>query len=119
LLTATRSLAFAISQPVFLTKIFGTLSRSRLTSNLSRSTIIAAGATHLDRLVSNLDALRVLKAAYSEATRDTMIVALVAICMGLLCIPGMEWLKLENTSVVQTGDDQVPRNIEEAKDSKP
>jgi hypothetical protein len=44
-----------------------------------------------------------------------MIVALVAICMGLLCIPGMEWLKLENTSVVQTGDDQVPRNIEEAK----
>jgi hypothetical protein len=48
-----------------------------------------------------------------------MIVALVAICMGLLCIPGMEWLKLENTSVVQTGDDQVPRNIEEAKDSKP
>ncbi|KAB8288851.1 hypothetical protein EYC80_010754 [Monilinia laxa] len=88
------SLAFAISQPVFLTKIFSRLSSDTLTSNISRSSIIAAGASHLNRLVDNPAALKVVRKAYSEGIRDTMMVALVAICLCLLCPPGMEWLKL-------------------------
>ncbi|KAG4029650.1 hypothetical protein MFRU_015g01840 [Monilinia fructicola] len=91
------SLAFAISQTVFLTKIFSRLANDPLTSNISRSSIIAAGASHLDRLVDNPAALNVVRKAYSEGTRDTMIVALVAICLCLSCPPGMEWLQLENT----------------------
>ncbi|RAL64524.1 hypothetical protein DID88_001998 [Monilinia fructigena] len=93
---ALKSLAFAISQPVFLTKIFSRLSSDPLTSNISRSSIIAAGGSHLNQLVDNPAALKVVRKAYSEGIRDTMMVALVAICLCLLCPPGMEWLKLES-----------------------
>ncbi|CAG8954815.1 hypothetical protein HYFRA_00004741, partial [Hymenoscyphus fraxineus] len=90
------ALAFAISQPVFLTKIFDLLAKNPLTSHLPRSSIIAAGATNLDTLVDGPEALNVLKRAYNSGIRDTMIVALVAICLSHLCIPGMEWLTLGN-----------------------
>jgi hypothetical protein len=82
---------------VFLTKIFEHLASNPLTSHISRPSIIAAGATHLNRLVDNAEALAILRNAYSLGIRDTMIVALVAIALGLLCLPGMEWLKLQNT----------------------
>jgi hypothetical protein len=81
---------------VFLTKVFDMAAANPLTSQIPRNAIISAGATHLDRLTNNPVALGALRSMYSEAIKDTMIVALVAVCLSLLCLPGMEWLKLEN-----------------------
>ncbi|KAF7913134.1 uncharacterized protein EAE98_011684 [Botrytis deweyae] len=117
------SLAFAISQPVFLAKIFSHLANDPLTSTIPRSSIIiAAGASHLNRLVDNSTALEVLRKAYSERIRDTMIVALVASCLCLLCLPGMEWLTLENTGAKIKTDIENPASgvlslVENDKDS--
>lgn len=89
------ALAFAISQTVFLTKIFHHAESDPLTAAISRSYIVEAGATHLDRLTDTPAALNVLRKAYLSGFRAAMIVALTALCLSLLCIPGMEWLKLD------------------------
>jgi hypothetical protein len=81
-----------------------------LTSQISRSAIISAGATHLDRLTSDPVGLAALRGMYSEAIRGTMIVALVAICLSLLCLPGMEWLKLENDEPTPPEQSEKDRN---------
>jgi hypothetical protein len=96
------SLAFAIGQTCFLTKIFHVLEHDVLTASFSRAQIIAAGASHLDHLAKDSKALVVLKGAYAEGIRDTMIVALVAISLANLCCAGMEWVKLKDG-----GDDRV------------
>ncbi len=84
--------------------------KNPLTSQLSRSEIISAGATHLNRLTNNSETLSALRDIYSDAIRNTMIVALVAICSSHACLLGMEWLKL--------GDEQSPLKPEEdAQDS--
>jgi hypothetical protein len=70
------------------------LSANQLTSYISRPSIIAAGASHLDRLVDNPKALLIVREAYNAGIKDTMIVALAAICLCLPCLLGMEWLKL-------------------------
>ncbi|KAJ8059989.1 hypothetical protein OCU04_011601 [Sclerotinia nivalis] len=116
------SLAFTISQPVFLTKIFSRLASNALTSSIPRSSIITAGASHLDRLVDSPAALQVLEKAYSDGIRDTMIVALVAICLCLLCLPGMEWLTLENPGAktdvdMENMQPEVLPSVEDRKES--
>ncbi|KAF2260652.1 MFS general substrate transporter [Lojkania enalia] len=98
------SLAFAIGQTAFLTKIFHTLERNILTVGIPRDKIIAAGASHLDQLASNLEVLGVLRKAYAWGIRDTMIVALVAICLANLCCLGMDWVKLGDRETSEMGE---------------
>lgn len=90
------SLAFAIGQTTFLTKIFHTLEHNVLTASIPRAQVIAAGASHLDQLAKAPEALVVLRGAYADGIRDTMIVALVAIALANLCCAGMEWVKLKD-----------------------
>jgi uncharacterized membrane protein YcjF (UPF0283 family) len=61
-------------------------------------------------LVSTPEAIEVLKIAYCEAIRGTMIVALVAICISNVCTLGMEWLTLPKAQAVQNID-QTTRNV--------
>jgi hypothetical protein len=98
------SLAFAISQTVFLTKIFHTVEMAADMSYISRTSIVKAGASHLEELAKDARGLRVLRKAYSAGIKDTMIVALVAICLSLLCLPGMEWVKLGQRQEERQGE---------------
>ncbi|KAF2787729.1 MFS general substrate transporter [Melanomma pulvis-pyrius CBS 109.77] len=104
------TLAFSISQTLFLTKIFQFVENSPLTAGISRAAIVAAGASHIDILTKEPKALQVLKVAYRLGIKDTMIVALVAICLAHLCLPGMEWLKL--------GDKALPEQDSALKNAK-
>jgi glucose uptake protein GlcU len=92
------SLAFAISQTVFLTKIFQVVAMNPVTAMISRTAVVQAGASHLEQLAHDAASLNILREAYSAGSRDTMIVALVAICLSLFCLPFMEWVKLPDTS---------------------
>lgn len=94
------SLAFAIGQTAFLTKVLRTLEENVLTKEIPRSDVIAAGASHLEQLARTPEVLGTLRRAYSDGIRDTMIVALVAICLANVCCFGMEWLKLGNVGEV-------------------
>jgi hypothetical protein len=86
--------AFAISQTVFLTKVFHTIESNPETLGITRSQVLQAGASRLQEVVRSPKALNVVRQAYSDGTRDTMVVALVAICLSTLCLPGMKWSKL-------------------------
>lgn len=116
------SIAFAISQTVFLTKVFHVLENDPATMMITRPEILQAGAAKLEKLVSDPKALMVIRRAYSSGTRDTMIVALVSIWLSLLCVPGMEWLKLgegtETDKKSEIKQDHPERCEEEAIASK-
>jgi hypothetical protein len=105
------SLAFAISQTVFLTKIFHKVEMAADMSYISRTSIVQAGASHLEELAKDVQGLRVLREAYSAGIKDTMIVALVAICLSLLCLPGMEWVKLGQKQEEKQEDTKSSRGI--------
>lgn len=90
------SLAYAIGQTSFLTKIFRALEDNALTASIPRAQVIAAGAAHLDQLANTPEAYAVLRTAFAAGIRQTMVVALVSIAMSNLCWATMEWVKLND-----------------------
>lgn len=77
-----------------------------LTSTITRESILAVGATNLDQLSPRRAAIKVVRNAYMAALRDDMIVALVAMCLALLALFGMEWLKVGVDTRTQRVDDE-------------
>ena len=47
--------------------------------------------------------MRTSREAYSAGTKDTMVVALIVICLSLLCLSGMEWVKVSDTDAIDLG----------------
>jgi hypothetical protein len=92
-LTATSALGYALSQTVFITKIFDGVESDGLTQEVSRSAILAAGATHLQQLSPNPQVVEKLQSAYMGGIKSVLILALVSACLAHLPLFGMEWLK--------------------------
>ncbi|KAF2806678.1 efflux pump antibiotic resistance protein [Mytilinidion resinicola] len=111
------ALAYAISQTMFLTEVFHLVETNPLTQNISRSAILAAGATNLGRLSTNPETVRVVRSAYISAIKDVMLVALVSVCLAHLALPGMEWLKIPVDKAGEQ-DEEMVAPIKEGNESR-
>jgi hypothetical protein len=101
-LTANSALGYALSQTVFITKIFHKVETDPLTKGLSRSDILATGAANLQQLSTDSQIVASVRNAYMEGIRDVLVLALVSVCIAHLPLVGMEWLKYPKANVVRS-----------------
>lgn len=111
-LKCSSALGYALSQTVFITKIFHVVEADDATQGISRSDIIAAGATNLRQLSSNPLVVEKVRAAYADGIENVLIVALVSACLAHLPLLGMEWLKYP----VASPDDTAGNHSTETED---
>lgn len=57
---------------------------------LSPAAVVAAGAYDLPGLAGSAESLRLLRNAYSDSVKDTLIYALASVCIAVVCTLGME-----------------------------
>jgi hypothetical protein len=79
--------------------------------------VVAAGAYDLSGLAGSAEVLRLLRNAYAESVKDTLIYALASVCIAFLCTLGIEHRNVKKSA--KEREDVVARNdIEEAKERK-
>ncbi|KAI0006869.1 MFS general substrate transporter [Xylariaceae sp. FL0662B] len=87
------ALGVAIGQNLLLNKLMTSVPRA--TNLVSSLDVIAVGATGLAELAPTPEVLYSLRVAYSEAIRDTLILALAAACFGFPFSCGMQRLNIK------------------------
>lgn len=106
------ALGYALSQTVFITKIFRVVESDDLTRSVSRSAILAAGATNLWQLSNDANVVRQVQVAYMSGIKDVLILALASACLAHLPLLGMEWMKYPRRGTVHAerlGDQGLDR----------
>ncbi|QSZ35596.1 hypothetical protein DSL72_008466 [Monilinia vaccinii-corymbosi] len=101
-----RIVAIPIAHSQFLSK-FGT-EVTNLLPSLNPEIVIAAGAAGLDDIAAgSMDALVLLRTAYTSALKSPFILALSAACVGAVCLPALEWKNIKTEAAKRKDDANI------------